>query len=45
MRQIDERLYTSRLKEDDMRNIIQYGIACYKKTVKSWFVEKDMKRM
>ena len=29
--QIEEKRYTARLKEDGMRNIIKYGIACYKK--------------
>lgn len=29
--QIEEKKYTARLKEDGMRSIIQYGIACYKK--------------
>ena len=29
--QIEEKQYASLLKEDGMRNIIQYGIACYKK--------------
>ena len=29
--QIEEKQYDSLLKEDGMRNIIQYGIACYKK--------------
>ena len=31
LNQIEEKQYTARLKEDGMRNIIQYGIACYKK--------------
>ena len=29
--QIEEKQYVSLLKEDGMRNIIKYGIACYKK--------------
>lgn len=29
--QIEEKQYTALLKEDGMRNIIKYGIACYKK--------------
>ena len=31
LNQIEEKKYTARLKEDGMRSIIQYGIACYKK--------------
>ena len=35
LNQIEEKKYTARLKEDGMRSIIQYGIACYKKDWKS----------
>ena len=31
LNQIEEKKYIARLKEDGMRSIIQYGIACYKK--------------
>ena len=34
LRQIEEKSYEARLKEDGMRNIIKYGIACYKKECK-----------
>ena len=34
LRQIEDRKYESRLKEDGMKNIIKYGIACYKKECK-----------
>lgn len=29
--QIEEKSYEARLKEDGMRTILKYGIACYKK--------------
>ena len=32
--QIEDRNYAARLKDDGMRNIIKYGIACYKKNCK-----------
>lgn len=32
--QIEDRKYEARLKEDGMKNIIKYGIACYKKECK-----------
>lgn len=31
LRQIEEKQYESRLKEDGMKTILKYGIACYKK--------------
>ena len=31
LKQIEEKQYDTRLKEDGMRTIIRYGIACYKK--------------
>lgn len=31
LRQIEEKQYASRLKEDGMKTILKYGIACYKK--------------
>ena len=31
LKQIEEKQYDARLKEDGMRTIIRYGIACYKK--------------
>ena len=31
MRQIEEKGYVAKLKQDGMRNFIRYGIACYKK--------------
>ena len=34
LRQIEDRKYEVRLKEDGMKNIIKYGIACYKKECK-----------
>lgn len=34
LRQIEDRKYEARLKEDGMKNIIKYGIACYKKECK-----------
>ena len=34
LRQIDENNYTDELKEDDMQEILKYGIACYKKQCK-----------
>ncbi|MDE7351676.1 MAG: PD-(D/E)XK nuclease domain-containing protein, partial [Acetatifactor sp.] len=30
--QIEERGYTARLLQNGMKNIVKYGIACYKKT-------------
>ena len=35
MKQIEDRDYTARLRDDGMRNIIKYGIACYKKNCRS----------
>ena len=32
--QIEDRNYAARLKDDGMRNIIKYGVACYKKNCK-----------
>ena len=37
--QIEDRKYEARLKEDGMKNIIKYGIACYKKECK---VEREI---
>lgn len=34
LQQIEERDYAAKLKDDGMRNIIKYGIACYKKNCK-----------
>ena len=34
LQQIEDRDYVAKLKEDGMRNIIKYGIACYKKNCK-----------
>ena len=34
LKQIEDRDYTARLRDDGMRNIIKYGIACYKKNCK-----------
>ena len=34
LQQIEDRDYAARLKEDGMRNILKYGIACYKKNCK-----------
>lgn len=34
LQQIQEKKYETRLKEDGMRKIIKYGIACYKKSCK-----------
>ena len=34
LQQIEDKKYEARLKEDGMRNIIKYGIACYKKECK-----------
>ena len=34
LRQIEDKKYEARLKEDGMRSIIKYGIACYKKECK-----------
>lgn len=31
LRQIEEKDYTAKLKQDGMMNFIKYGIACYKK--------------
>lgn len=31
LKQIEEKQYTARLKEDGMRTILQYGIACFRK--------------
>lgn len=31
LKQIEDRDYTARLRDDGMRNIVKYGIACYKK--------------
>ena len=31
LRQIGEKQYTARLKEDGMNTILRYGIACYRK--------------
>lgn len=34
LQQIEDRDYAAKLKDDGMRNIIKYGIACYKKNCK-----------
>lgn len=34
LRQIEDKKYEAKLREDGMRNIIKYGIACYKKECK-----------
>ena len=34
LRQIEEKSYVDKLKQDGMRNFIQYGIACFKKDCK-----------
>ncbi|MDE8682252.1 PD-(D/E)XK nuclease domain-containing protein, partial [Blautia schinkii] len=34
LKQIEDRDYTARLRDDGIRNIIKYGIACYKKNCK-----------
>ena len=34
LQQIEDKKYESKLKEDGMRSIIKYGIACYKKECK-----------
>ena len=34
LQQVEDRDYVAKLKEDGMRNIIKYGIACYKKNCK-----------
>ena len=34
LKQIEEKDYVARLKQDGMRNFIKYGIACYKKDCK-----------
>lgn len=34
IKQIEEKDYVGRLKQDGMRNFISYGIACYKKDCK-----------
>ena len=34
LQQIEDRDYVAKLKDDGMRNIIKYGIACYKKNCK-----------
>ena len=34
LKQIEDRDYTARLRDDGMRNIVKYGIACYKKNCK-----------
>ena len=34
LQQIEDRNYAAKLKDDGMRNIIKYGIACYKKNCK-----------
>ena len=34
LKQIEDKKYEARLKEDGMRSIIKYGIACYKKECK-----------
>ena len=34
LQQIEDRDYATKLKDDGMRNIIKYGIACYKKNCK-----------
>lgn len=34
LKQIEEKDYIARLKQDGMRNFIKYGIACYKKDCK-----------
>ena len=31
LQQIEERQYTAKLESDGMKNIVRYGIACYKK--------------
>ena len=39
--QIENRQYDSKLKEDGMRKIIKYGIACYKKDCRVILMKKD----
>lgn len=34
LQQIEDRDYAAKLKDDGMRNIIKYGIACYKNNCK-----------
>ena len=34
LQQIKDKKYEARLKEDGMRNVMKYGIACYKKECK-----------
>jgi len=34
LKQIEQRQYAARLKSDGMKNIVNYGIACYRKHCK-----------
>ena len=34
LQQIEDKKYEAKLREDGMRNIIKYGVACYKKECK-----------
>ena len=34
LKQIEEKSYVDKLKQDGMRNFIKYGIACFKKDCK-----------
>ena len=42
LKQIEDRDYTARLRDDGMRNIIKYGIACYKKIAR-WYWDNHLK--
>lgn len=40
LKQIEEKKYEAKLWDDGMRNILKYGIACYKKECKVVMAEK-----
>ena len=40
LKQIEDKDYIAKLKQDGMRNFIQYGVACYKKACKVMIYEE-----
>ena len=40
LKQIEEKKYEAKLRDDGMRNILKYGIACYKKECKVMLAEE-----
>ena len=40
LKQIEDKEYIAKLKQDGMRNFIKYGVACYKKDCKVMIYEE-----